>query len=327
MELDLLDRKILAQLDFDSRRSSREIAAAAGSNKDTVNYRIHRLVSRGIISGFTTHVDTARLGFANIKTYVRFQDMDKAREREFFSFLESLPEVGWVVHASGRWDALFCTWASSSFSYYSALKKIMDRFSRNIFEKQVIHNINWFYYNRKWLLPEGGPVSAIKYGEEPGQERVDATDRKLLKALMRDSRAGFPALGRAAGVPPQVAMNRVRSLRKRGIITKYGVDLDYGKLGLVFCKAFIALYNINDESLDAIYRFCAREPRIFALTTTVGAWDLELEMEVGRVEQMMDIMDRLKHEFPNFIRGYDSIVITRQSQINYVPPAPGHADL
>jgi hypothetical protein len=49
---------------------------------------------------------------------------------------------------------------------------------------------------------------------------------------------------------------------------------------------------------------------------------MELEMEVERVEHMMEIMDRLKHAFPNFIRGYDSIVITGQSKINYVPLAP-----
>ena len=99
----------------------------------------------------------------------------------------------------------------------------------------------------------------------------------------------------------------------------YGTDINIAKFGLVFCKTFIELHNIDEKSLAAIYTFCKKEPRIFALTTTVGPWDLELEMEVKRVEDMMEIMNRIKRTFPDSIKGYDSIVITKQSQINYLP--------
>lgn len=323
MALDILDRKILAHLDLDSRQSAKEIAKKAGSNKDTVNYRINRLLSSGVISGFTTHVDTARFGYTNIKTYVRFQDTDEEKEKEFFRYLSSLPEVGWVVRSSGRWDALFCTWAASSFSFYKTLTKILDRFSRNIYEKEIIHNINWFYYNRKWLLPESPETHAIKYGEDPGGSGIDETDRAILKEIVPEARKSFAEIAKRAGIRPQNVLSRVASMRKKGIITKFGMDLDYGTLGIVFTKAFIRLHNIDEKSLGAICRFCEREPRVFALTTALGAWDLELEMEVERVEDMMDIMGRLKRSFPDFIKGYDSIVITRQSGLNYVPPLKG----
>ncbi|MEW6748699.1 MAG: Lrp/AsnC family transcriptional regulator [Candidatus Micrarchaeota archaeon] len=319
MEIDKLDRKILYHLDIDSRQSAKDIAAKTGSNKDTVNYRINRLISEKAISGFTTEVDTSRFGYSNIKTYLRFQDMDEKTEEEFFSYLSSFPEIGWIVHASGRWDALFCTWASSTFSFFSTLTKIMNRFSRNIFEKQIIHNINWFYYNRKWLQPEERRVVSFRYGGEPGSEKLDDTDLRILKELCLDGRVRFSAIAEKAGIPPQNVLNRVRALERKGVITKYGIDLDHSRFGIVFCKAFIELHNIDEKSLSEVYSFCEREPRIFALTTTLGAWDLELEMEVEKVEDMMEIMNRIKRSFPNSVKGYDSIVITKQSRINYLP--------
>jgi DNA-binding Lrp family transcriptional regulator len=322
MEPDLLDRKILAQLDIDSRQSSRDIARRVGSNKDTVNYRIRRLIDDKVVSGFTTHVDTARFGFSNIKTYVRFQDTDEEKEAEFFAYLSSLPEVGWVARSSGRWDALFCTWAPSSFAFYKTLSKILDRFSRNIYEKEIIHNINWFYYSRKWLLPENPSVHAVKYGEEPGKSPISASDYSILRELVPNSRKSFSDVAKAAGLSPQKVFNRVSAMRKKGIITKFGMDLDYGTLGIVFMKTFISLHNIDKKSLESICRFCGREPRVFALTTALGAWDLELEMEVRRVEDAMDVMNRLKRAFPDFVKGYDSIVITKQSGLNYLPPRP-----
>jgi len=320
MELDTLDRKILYELDIDARQSAKSIAKKAKSNKDTVNYRINRLLSEKIISGFITRIDNAPLGFNNTKVYIRFQDTDDEKEQEFFSYLESLPEVGWAVQASGRWDALFCVWNTSNFSFYTILSKIMNRFSRNIYEREVIQNINWFYYNRKWLRPENYKVQEVKYGGKPGEEKLDKTDVAILRKLVEDARMPFSKIAKNVRTSPQNVLNRVRSMEKRGIITKYGMDLDYEKLGLVFCKTFIRLHNIDEKSLGEIYAFCGREPRMFALTTALGAWDLELEMEVNRVEEMMDIMNRLKRAFPDSVKGYDSIVITKQSKIKYLPP-------
>jgi len=83
MELDILDRKILAQLDLDSRQSAQEMARKIRSNKDTVNYRMKRLVDEGIITKWLARVETAKFGFNNIKVYIRFQDTDEEKEKEF----------------------------------------------------------------------------------------------------------------------------------------------------------------------------------------------------------------------------------------------------
>lgn len=321
MGLDELDKKILYHLDIDSRQSAKEIAKKAGSNKDTVNYRMNRLVREGYITGFLARVDVAKFGFNNTKVYFRFQDTDEKKEEEFFEYLKTLPEVAWAVQASGRWDALIAVWNTSIFSFYNTLSKIMNRFSRNIYEKEIIQNVNWFYYNRKWLQPEEQKIYPVKYGEEPGKEMLDKVDFGILKELTKDARKSFSEIGKNLKTSPQNVMNRVKSMRERGVIAQYGIDLDYGKFGIVFCKAFIELHNINRESLDAIYGFCAREPRVFALTTAVGTWDLELETEVEKMEEMMEVMNRIKRAFPDFVKGYESIVITKERKLSYVAPA------
>jgi len=319
MELDLLDRKILAQLDLDSRQSAQGIAKRIKSNKDTVNYRMKRLEEDGIITGYLARIDTAKFGFANIKTYIKFQDTDEEKEREFFDYLKKLPEVGWVVQASGRWDALFCVWTQSSFSYYDILMKILNRFSKNIYDKEIIHNMHWFYYNRKWLLPESREVKAVRYGGKPVLEKLDDNALAVLEGLAKNGRAKFTEIAEKTGVSPQNVFHHVKAMNTKGIIAQYGIDINYEKLGIVFAKAFIRLHNVDERSLASICRFCEREQRIFALTTTLGAWDLELEMEVERIEDMMEIMNRIKRSFPDFIKDYDSIIITKQPKINYMP--------
>src|SRR3989338_10003979 len=142
--LDELDRKVLYHWEINARQSAAQIAKKTTSNKDTVNFRMKRLVERGIVTSSITEINTAKLGYNNIKVYLQFQNFNKKVEKEFFDYLLSLPQIGWVVSCSGRWDALFCFWAKSSHEFYNEFVKILRKFSKYILHKEVIHNINWF---------------------------------------------------------------------------------------------------------------------------------------------------------------------------------------
>jgi len=53
-KLDLKDRKILYQLDIDSRQSFRSIGRKVGLSKDIVATRVKKLQEKGIIIRFMT---------------------------------------------------------------------------------------------------------------------------------------------------------------------------------------------------------------------------------------------------------------------------------
>src|SRR3989344_2112353 len=133
--LDELDKKILYYLDINSRQSLTELAKKVKSNKDTVYYRLQKLMEDDIITRFSTATNTASLGYENIKVYLQFQNFNEEREKEFFAFLRSIPRIGWIVKASGKWDALFCYWGESKFEFYKTFIKIMNKFSKYIYRK------------------------------------------------------------------------------------------------------------------------------------------------------------------------------------------------
>ena len=56
-KLDLLDRKILYELDRNSRRSASEIAKKVRVHRNVVNFRINRLIEKGIIREFVTIIN------------------------------------------------------------------------------------------------------------------------------------------------------------------------------------------------------------------------------------------------------------------------------
>ncbi len=316
--LDELDRKILYFWDLNCKQSAKQIAKLVKSNKDTVNFRMKRLIDDGIVTSFITELDTAKFGYNNIKVYLQFQNFNKKIEEEFFEYLKSVKEVGWVVSCSGRWDALFCFWATSSYDFYKIFVKILNKFSKYILNKEVIHNMNWFYYNRKWLLKEYTKPITIKYGGDPVSLKLDKLDQDILKVLTKNGKSSVVEIARKFNQSSQNIINRIRKLEKHKVITKYSLNIDYKKIGFIFCKTFIYLQNLSEERLKELYNYCANQPNIFALATTLGAWDLELEFEVENFEQMREIMDDIRIKFSDIVKSYESVIITKQTSARYI---------
>ena len=67
VNIDLKDRKILYELDFDSRQSYRSIGKKVGLSKDIVASRVKKLEEDGIIKKYYTVIDYSKLGYEYFK--------------------------------------------------------------------------------------------------------------------------------------------------------------------------------------------------------------------------------------------------------------------
>lgn len=314
--LDALDSSILYYWDLDARKSAAAIAKKIGAKKETVHYRMRRLEEEGVILSTMAETQASKLGYHNIKTYFQFQHFTKDIENEFIAYLKSIPKVGWIVSCSGRWDALFCYWATSVYEFHAVLADIQNKFSKYILNKEVIHNIEWTYYNRKWLSTKHTP-KAIVYGGEPSKTDLDKTDIAILEALTKDGRTAITDIATQTKESSQTIINRKRRLEEENVITKYSLNLNYEKLGIIFCKVFLYLQDVSEKQRKQLIAYCASQPRVFALTTSLGAWDMELEFEATSYEEVRTIMDELRMRHPDIVKTYESVIINDQVTPRY----------
>ena len=64
VDMDEIDRRIVAAVTANGRMSNSELAASLGIAPSTAHGRLRALMDRGLISGFTASVNQAKLGFA-----------------------------------------------------------------------------------------------------------------------------------------------------------------------------------------------------------------------------------------------------------------------
>lgn len=83
--------------------------------------------------------------------------------------------------------------------------------------------------------------------------RIDATDRKILAELQRDSSQSLDEIARKVGSSKTPVWNRVRKLRDSGVIRQDTVLLDAEALGLEAC--FFVLIRTSAHEADWQQRF------------------------------------------------------------------------
>ena len=124
--LDKKDRMILGELDKNSRQTDSKIAKKIGLSKQVTNYRIQKLVHKGIISNFYTIVNVGSLGLNSYYIFLQLEKINKTEEKRLLQKIKYLDYVGWLVSGTGRWDAVVLVFADSVSAFDKLLNKIIN---------------------------------------------------------------------------------------------------------------------------------------------------------------------------------------------------------
>ena len=121
-DLDDTDRTIFDLLAENARRTLGDIAARVGLSAPAVKRRIDRLEDAGVILGYTTRVDHAKLG-RPLEAFTELRFSGDARVDAIASIGDEIPEVEAVFTIAGDPDAL----AWIRVSDVGELKRVIDR--------------------------------------------------------------------------------------------------------------------------------------------------------------------------------------------------------
>ena len=110
VKLDLKDRKILAELDFNARQPISKIAKNVNMSKEVVLYRIKKLENTRIIKQYYVIINASKLGYYYCRLLVKFQSISKEIEERIIAYLKGNPRIAYLGILQGSWDLLIGYW-------------------------------------------------------------------------------------------------------------------------------------------------------------------------------------------------------------------------
>ena len=128
LDLDTLDRKILAELTRNARLPIAELARRVGLSKTPVALRIRHLEEIGLITGYRAILSPVKLGLTHV-TYVEVS-MNDTREpalQRFNAAIRAIPEVEECYMIAGGFDYLIKARVGDMDAYRAFLGDVLVR--------------------------------------------------------------------------------------------------------------------------------------------------------------------------------------------------------
>lgn len=316
-DLDLKDRKILFELEQDSRQSLTQLARKVGLKKETIFHRIKNLEQKGIIKKYLTEINVYKLGYQYYPMLIRFQDTTPSKEEEIFEYLKKSRYVAWLTKCEGAWDITLTLIEENNFELNKFLTEFLTKYSKYISEKHVFITTEIHYFKRGFFLNKKKTQTVTTGGREIF--KIDKKDLELLKILSTNARKSLIDIANELNINPKNVAYKIKKLEKENIIQGSRILVDFSKIGYKFYKVFFSLKDLNKNNFKSLFSCFQNQANIIWATKIIGAYDLSIEMEVKDVEEFRKVLDEIKDRFSHLIKKHESLLIFEESVMSYLP--------
>ncbi|WKZ56412.1 MAG: winged helix-turn-helix transcriptional regulator [Bdellovibrionota bacterium] len=321
--LDAVDKRILYELDLNSRQPVSDLARKLGLNRDRIVYRIKQMQKQGVIRGFSTIINPTKLGLFVFKTYLRLE-RDEKRIQVLVRHLRDHPKVHWLAECDGAWDIMFSIYAANPYEFHNLQQQVLHQFGDIIAVVKSYAVIDAWCFRRGYLM--GVSSDPVLFGGEPAAHQLDSLDRAILRILSTDSRSTKKEIADQLKVSSMLVKYRIDRLEDLGIISGYSLDIDLDLLGISFFKAQLHLDAYDRSSAELLLEYCRSHPDITYLIRQIGDCALEIEVEASGYQHFSQIVADVRQRFSSIIREVDTVLI-RSHQFKWAPYSDDRIDI
>ena len=207
------EKLILRELSSNSRATITYLSKVAGCSRITVIKTIDKLITRLSLK-FTLEVNTEKLGLSE-RYLLAIRLNEKPDEETLKAFFTKDDYAQCVYRTNGTFDILIYAVADSPVNYIKWETRIAESLSKY---GPTIMPSRYVFSHFGFMPLNDSFVELIN----PDQ-KLDDTDKGMLRLLNRDSRASYSYLGQKLGISEATARYRMFRLIKKGLITRFTV--------------------------------------------------------------------------------------------------------
>ncbi len=317
-KLDLIDRKLLVELDKNSRQPVADLARKVRLSKQAVKQRLEKLESSKVILGYYAVIDVFKLQRQSARLWIKLQG--SYNEDEIVKFALQMQDVGWVLRLDGAYDLAIILWSKDMLDFDNAVKQLKFRFGEFLKAVDVSFIVRAHHISHRYLTKEK-ILNELIMEQKFSRFEIDAVDSKILSVLAKNSRASLVEIARQLSISDKAVKYRIKRLEKNKVILGYMVVLDYAKIGYTWHKVFMRLQNLSVEKYRQLISFLKSKTNVMFVTEAIGISDLEFEAMLPAPKDFHELMREIRLTFPDILKEFSWITIFKTEKIYYAPQA------
>jgi len=319
-DLDNKDRQILYLLNKDCRLTDAKIGKLTRMSKQTINYRIKRLVKDGIVSKFITVVDPEMFGYTFYNIYLELDCRSKEKDARLMKKLLAEKSTTWIVEGIGKWDYIVCVLAKDARAFHKILTNIFHICGDRLMDHATFTVVEAHTQPYKFLFQDLKLDYKTSYlGRKTDRMRLDKEDMKILNYISNDARARIIEIARKTKLDPKTVAYRIRTMQEMGYIVSFTTLMDISKLGYNWHYLFFKLRYANDKDEAEFVKYIKSLPWVFYIIKGVGNYNLTMELHAKDVEHYHEIISDLKERYRDMIKKMWAFQILKEYKCDFFP--------
>ena len=317
MNLDLKDRKILYQLDINSRQPNSVIGKKVGLSKEVVKYRINRLKKLGIIKNFITVLNDYSLDYHTYRIYIKFRDLSHIKEERIVNYLKN--KVKWLVKTRGNWSFCFTVITKNVLAIEELINDIKNRFSKDFVKLSFSIITRVYNFQKNFLIKHKIYKSNYSVmGEVVKKYKADEIDIKILKILQDNARINSVDIAELVNSNNRVVRYRIKRLIKNKVIIGFKVLLNFEKINYNLYKIHMKYKKFNKGVIKEIHTYLHNHPNIIRKIDAIGGFDLEFEIIAINNNELYKTLDDFINQFIGIIEDYHILEYEKKYKLSYL---------
>ena len=135
---------------------------------------------------------------------------------------------------------------------------------------------------------------------------ISQSDRRLMSALRKNSRASVTELAKTLGISRATVQHRMESLVQSGVIRRFTIETDTRADSSVVSA--IMTIEVQGSLSRTIIRELRKKPEIISLYTTNGAWDLVATIETASLKDFDRVLREVR-DVPGILNSETSLLL------------------
>ena len=300
--LDLYDKKILYELDIDPRIPCSQLGKKINLAKESVNFRIKRLLEKEVIVYFYALINASVFGYQYYKVHVRLPKTTKEEEEEILNFLVAHPLCTNIRLTEGKYNLIFLIVEKSAAEFKEFLSKLGKILGDKLDDRNVSLVIRSHKFNQRILYGEQSHKIRLNH-DNVLENKLDQKDKEILSFIGLKGRAKLTEIAERVKLDSKVVRYRMKNMEKTGAIAGYGVQINFEKLHY----NFIQIDFIFPDPLtgSCVIGFFEKTNRLIRSYELLGKYDLSIEIYTKSDEELRNILEDFRNKFGDSYIRYD----------------------
>ncbi len=315
-----LTRKVLTELDEDSRSKLSNISKKCKTSQQMVGYTIKQLIKKKEILGFTTVFDYSKFG---LHSYIVLFRLLYRKKQDFNKFINNLKNTDELINLEiieGKFDVYVKFLAPNPSYFNKILRKIKTDNEKVLRSDTIITTIVTYIFKRNYLNSKrilnrdycivGGDREATK---------LTCNQRAISSILFNNSGERIKNISKKTGLSFLTITKAIKNLKKDRIIKSFKPIISFNEESL-FCKKILIKYqNFTLEVEDELIEFCKKSNNVIKLTKTFGEWDLILTIESMKEKTFDNFLLNLREKYEDIISDFEVLKVIKIEELRYLP--------